>query len=465
MIWVIVIISIVVLTACSSNDKAGEGLQQDRNASIVELIEVQNQSIDYTYNLSGTLQPLEKATVIAQTSGEVKQVIAETGDAVQVGDILAVLDYEQIQLQLNQAKSGVAQAEGQVEAAKAAIEAAEAGRIVAEAQVQAAEANLESVKKGATAQQRKQAENAVAQTEAAYNKVKADADRYEQLYKQGAISLSDYENIKLQLENAEKTYDNAKQALSAIEEGATAEQLKATEATLQQAKAGKQSALASISQAKAALNQAEAGYNNAIAVQEQTELALSKATITAPIEGIVLEKWVTASQIIGVGSPAYTIGFVEQLKVVLPIPDSQAYSWKVGQQVELQLNGNTRIGILQRIHPQTNMGTGTISAEVILDNPNHDWIPGQVINARRVNGDNQGILVPVEAVISFGDKPYVFCYVDGVAQKTTVELGDKLLGNQFHVIQGLKEGDKIVTSGADKLFDGDSIQIVEEPGI
>ena len=465
MLLVVAIISIGVLTACSSSENTGEKLQQDRNVSIVELTEVQYQPLYYTYNLSGTLLPLEKPTVIAQTSGEVKQIVAEIGDVVQAGDTLAVLDYEQIHLQLNQAQSGVALAKGQIEAANAAIEVAEAGRVMAEAQVQAAEANLESVKKGATAQQRKQAQNAVAQSEAAYNKVKADAERYEQLYNQGAISLSDYENIKLQLENAEKTYDNAKQALSSIEEGATAEQLKATEATLQQTMASKQTALASISQAKAALSQAEAGYNNAIAVQEQTELALSKATLTAPISGIVLEKWLTVGQVIGAGSPAYTIGFVDQFKVVLPISDSQAYLWETGQEVELQLNGDTRLATIQRIYPQTNMGTGTVSAEIIVDNPNHDWLPGQIVNAKRVNEDDQGILVPVEAVISFGDKPYVFRYVDGVAQKTTVELGDKLFSNQFHVIKGLKEGDKVVTSGVDKLFDGDSIQIAEEPGV
>ncbi|MMZ66625.1 hypothetical protein D1872_291350 [compost metagenome] len=51
--------------------------------------------------------------------------------------------------------------------------------------------------------------------------------------------------------------------------------------------------------------------------------------------------------------------------------------------------------------------------------------------------------------------------MDGKAVKTPVELGE-ISNNRFHIVAGLKEGDVIVSAGADGLFDGDAIAASED---
>ncbi len=435
------------LTACSSGSN-GETAAANGDSAVVEVMQVKLEPLNTVYDLSGTLRSADSATVTFQASGEIKQTLVEAGDKVKEGDVLAVLDDAQARIGLDQAKSGVAQAKGQVSAAAA-------GLAQAEAQIQSAEANLSAVKKGASEEQLAQVQNQVKQAEDAYNKAKTDAERYQNLYGQGLISLNDYEQAQLQLKNAANTLDSAKQQLKELTDGATAEQLKTAKATLEQAQSGKQSALA-------AKTQAEAGYQNALASQEQAELALSKTKLTATVSGTILEKMAVSGQAAAAGNPAFVIGSTAELQVLLPVPDSEISAWKKGQKVDVALGNETRTGTVTRVYPQTNAGTGTISVEVSVLNPNKDWFPGQVVKAGLQISDQKGILVPAEAVISKGQEPYVFRDVGGKAVKTTVELGDEIIENRFRILSGLQEGDVVVTAGAEGLFDGDSIVTAED---
>ncbi|MCM3703595.1 efflux RND transporter periplasmic adaptor subunit [Paenibacillus macerans] len=435
------------LTACSSGND-GETAAANADSAVVEVVQVKQEPLNTVYDLSGTLQSADSATVTFQASGEIKQTLVEVGDKVKEGDVLAVLDDAQARIGVDQAKSGVAQAKGQVSAA-------EAGLAQAEAQIKNAEANLSAVKKGASEEQLAQVQNQAKQAEDAYNKAKTDADRYQNLYAQGLISLNEYEQTQLQLKNAANTLDSAKEQLKELADGATAEQLKTAKATLEQAQSGKQSAIA-------AKMQAEAGYQNALASQEQAELALSKTKLTATVSGTILEKMAVAGQAAGAGNPAFVIGSTAELQVLLPVPDSKISAWKAGQKVDVALGNETRTGTVTRVYPQTNTGTGTISVEVSVPNPNKDWFPGQVVKAGLQVSDQKGILVPAEAVISKGQEPYVFRDVNGKAVKTTVELGDEIIENRFRVLSGLQENDVVVTAGAEGLFDGDSIATAED---
>lgn len=428
---IFLIISIFLSVGCFAKD---DGLSEEKRAQVVKVVEMKEESIDFSDKLSGVLMPFDYAAVVAQADGEVTEVRAQIGDRVAVNDLLAVIDKEFTSLQYDQAKVGVMQAEGQLAAARAGVAAAEA--------------NLDMVVKGASDQERKQAENQVAQAEAAYNKYKLDADRYAQLLEHGAIAVSDFENIMLQLDNAEKNYDSAKQSLERVQLGATPEQIRATEATLAQAEAG--------------LIQAQAGYENALILANQAALALDKTDIKATISGVILDKQVSQGQMIGAGSHAYTIANIDKLKVALPIPDNQYYSWQVGDEVVLDLYGKKKIAILDRLYPMASMGTGAISGEVVIDNTDHEWMPGQVVSAVRASSESSGLLIATEAVVSFGDKPYVFRVLDGRAHKTTVELASKMVDNKFQIISGLSAGDQVVTQGADKLFDGDEIELLGE---
>lgn len=455
------ILIIMILAACgSNNEKAAHG---EDSTSAVQVITVKKEPLSTLYNLSGTLRPNQEASISFQTAGEIQKTLVEEGDKVKAGQVLAVVDNANAQLQLRQAQSGVKQAAGQLSAAKAGVAAAEAQVDAAAAQLETAEANLATLKKGASAQKLAQAQNAVTQAQNAYDKLKTDADRYLNLYSNGLISLDEYEKFQVQFKDAETALDNAKQSLSELTEGATPEQSRTANAAVSQAKAGKVSAEAAVSQARGSLAQAQAAYDQAVAKQQQAELALSQTQLIAPVGGVILEKKAVVGQTVSAGAEGFMIGSIDTLKVTIPVPSDQASAWKAGQSITLEQNGVALQGTVNRISPVTNQGTGTISVEVNVPNPKHDWIPGQVVRAGRSVSEQEGIFVPVGAVISNGQEPYVFRYINGKAVKTVVKLGAHLSeDNRQSIVSGLKEGDVVVSSGAESLFDGDAIAILEE---
>ncbi len=455
------ILIIMILAACGSNkEKAANG---EDATSAVQVITVKKEPLSTVYNLSGTLRPNQEASISFQAAGEIQKTLVEEGDKVKAGQILAVVDDAAAQLQLKQAQKGVKQAEGQLNAAKAGVAAAEAQVDAAAAQLETAEANLATVKKGASAQKLAQAQNAVTQAQNAYDKLKTDADRYLNLYANGLISLDEYEKFQVQLKDAETALDNAKQSLSELTEGATPEQIRTANATVSQAKAGKSSAEAAVAQARGSLTQAQAAYDQVVAKQQQAELALSQTKLIAPVGGAVLNKKVVVGQTVSAGAEGFVIGSIDTLKVLIPVPNDQASEWTMGQSITLEQNGVALQGTVKRISPVTNQGTGTISVEANVPNPKHQWIPGQVVRAGRSVSEQEGIFVPVGAVISNGQEPYVFRYVNGKAVKTIVKLGTHLSeDNRQSIASGLKEGDVVVSSGADSLFNGDAITILEE---
>lgn len=210
--------------------------------------------------------------------------------------------------------------------------------------------------------------------------------------------------------------------------------------------------------AKNGLAMAENGKQTA---ERSYGLVSGKDLLKAPIQGVVIQTMVTKGQLVGPGTPAYRIGQISKLKVVLPVPDYEIKQWKLNDAVTLTLYGEAREGKVTKIHPATNKGTGTIGVEVAVPNPHGDWHPGQVIQVSRKNGADGGMYVPVQSVINRGEKdPFVFVAVDGRAVKKPVKIG-KITGQYLEITSGLAMGEQVVSRGADHLFDGDRIEAGE----
>lgn len=247
---------------------------------------------------------------------------------------------------------------------------------------------------------------------------------------------------EMALNNAQITYQQALDACSRVEQLFAAGAVSQTD----------------LDNARNGLAMAENGKQTA---ERSYGLVSGKDLLKAPIKGVVIETLVSTGQLVGPGTPAYRIGQISELKVVLPVPDYEIKQWKINDAVTLSLYGEAREGRVTKINPATNKGTGTIGVEVTVPNPNHDWHPGQVIQVARKNGLDGGMFVPVQSVINRGEKdPYVFVAVEGRAVKKPVKIG-KITGAYLEITSGLAMGEQVVSRGADHLFDGDRIEAGE----
>lgn len=452
----ITICSTLLLSACSS--KASTTVESEREAINVETQVVTKESLDALSSLSGKLEPYEETDVSFEVGGRIQKMDVQIGDKINSGKVLSSLHSDDFELQVAQADSAILQAEAAVISADSAINASEANIQAANARINSAQASLSQLDKGAREQEKAQAKLAVERATSAYNKLKTDLNRIKTLYDQGVVAKKDYEDMQLQVNNAEKDVANAEQSYSLIIEGATQEQRNQVLSSITEAEAGKTQAQAGVEQSIAAKGQAEAAYDQALIGKEQVELSLGKAKITSPLTGVILDKLVSEGERVNPGDPIYKIGRTDQLKVLLPVPDKEVKDWKVGNEVSVSLYEEVRQGKVTKIYPVTNAGTGTVSVEIVLSNPKLDWLPGQIVKANQITSDNVGILIPIEAVLSSGSNPYVYKEEDGFAVKTLVETGD-LVGNKIHIVNGLEEGAQIVVRGGELLLDGDPLQI------
>nr|WP_106780276.1 efflux RND transporter periplasmic adaptor subunit [Lysinibacillus timonensis] len=446
----------LIISACSSSNATGDESEDQQDVKNVEVTTATQESLDSLSSLSGTLLPSEEVNLAFQLGGVIDSLNVEVGDVVEEGDILGNLADADYELQLQQADSSIDQALASLNSSDVAIEAANATVSSSAASIKSAQASLEAVKKGAREQEKTRAKLTMDNSEVAYENAKINADRMKTLYDAGLISKQEYENVQLSLSNAQTAYESAKAAYSLLTEGATDEQIKQAEAALASAKANQSQAKSSVSQANASKVQAQSVYDQALIGKTQAELTLEKAKLKSPISGVVLSKLVPKGNFVSAGTTILTIGNTNELKVLLPVADSEVHEWKVGDKVNISLYDDVQVGTVRTIYPLTNDGTGTVSVEVVISNSEGKWLPGQVVKANHVSQDNVGILIPIEAVINNGIESYVFKVVDGIAVKTVVETGD-MVNNKIHITSGLESGEQVVVRGAALILDGDPL--------
>ncbi|MEK5140719.1 MULTISPECIES: efflux RND transporter periplasmic adaptor subunit [Paenibacillus] len=450
----------IALTGCST-EKKDAALGSSAQPTVVRTAIVKSTPLHTVYNLSGTLQAYEENTLAFQNGGTVASAYLTVGTAVQKGAVIASLDDADYKLQVAQATASILEAQAGIDNAQANLQAATSSIQSADAGITGARANVNKVNKGARAQEKQQAQATVDKAQSAYNKAKTDSERTQKLFEAGAATASDNENARLNATAALKDLEQAKESLSLLLEGATAEDHQSAQASFQDALAGKSKALAASEQAAASQKQAHANYEKALVAKGQAELALSRTRLTSPVNGVILDKIVNTGDLVASGQAVYRIGSIDRLKVMLPVPDSEIKDWKKGQQVELALYEETRQGTVSNVYPSTSTDTGRVNVEIVINNPQRDWLPGQVIKAAQQVTDKNGILVPAEAVINTGSKPFIFKDIQGKAVKTPVELGNQVVDNQLQIVSGLREGERIIVKGAENLFDGNAIQSEE----
>jgi len=185
---------------------------------------------------------------------------------------------------------------------------------------------------------------------------------------------------------------------------------------------------------------------------------LKRATITAPITGILDELPVDVGEYVTPGVKVAELVDVRKVKVVLDVPERDVPYLAVGQaeQIFLDNPGTSLAGRITLIRERADDRTRTSRVEITVDNPEHAGGDGQTIRhfrsgrivrarlARRTL--KEVIMIPLQAVIPQEKAKAVYVVVDGKAERRTVELGF-IRGWEVQVVRGLSAGDHLMVSG------------------
>jgi RND family efflux transporter MFP subunit len=218
-------------------------------------------------------------------------------------------------------------------------------------------------------------------------------------------------------------------------------------------------------QTDTALRTAEANLKALQAQVQQQEVQLRFFTITAPTAGVVGDVPVRVGSQVTPQTLLTTIDQNETLEVNASVPIERAAALKVGLPLQVwSSDGARRVATtsVSFVSPHADDQTQSLLVKGILKNPDGALRAAQYVRARIVWKTADGLVVPVTAVLRVNGQFFAFVAEPGsggalTAKQRAITVGP-IVGDTYPVLTGLKPGDRVVVSGAQKLMDGAPIQ-------
>ncbi len=215
---------------------------------------------------------------------------------------------------------------------------------------------------------------------------------------------------------------------------------------------------AEVERDRAALTAAEATLD-ALKTRE------SFASIRAPMNGVVTERFVESGDIVSPNQRLFTLADVSNLVTRVQVSEREVAWLRNGTQVEVSADafpGEKFQGRVVRIFPAADSTTRMIPVEVELGGSTSAKLrPGftaRVTFTLAVNSD--AVLIPVRSVSGAAGNQAVMIISEGLPVRRAVRLGAEVSG-KVEVLSGVQVGDTVIVNGAVGLREGTPIRIVD----
>ncbi|MFO7964953.1 MAG: efflux RND transporter periplasmic adaptor subunit [Desulfobacterales bacterium] len=187
---------------------------------------------------------------------------------------------------------------------------------------------------------------------------------------------------------------------------------------------------------------------------------IKSMTVYAPASGVVTRKNTRLGTYVTAGETLYEITDLSVIWVDVEIYEYEMPWVKPGMSAQMTLSyipGRGFTGTVKYIYPYLNEKTRTARLRLEFPNPDGLLKPGMYVNVDLTPAlGESGLVVPQEAVIDSGVRKIVFVsHGNGKFEPREVVLGVETENHAFHVLEGLKQGEKVVTS-AQFMFDSES---------
>lgn len=202
------------------------------------------------------------------------------------------------------------------------------------------------------------------------------------------------------------------------------------------------------------------------AQKAQTDLArlnLDYATITAPISGVIANRYIKVGNMLRPNQQAFHITDMSTLHAVIHLPESEKAELKTGQTAYVSVSSSERpyTATIDRISPVVDSDTGTIRVTVAIRGHDSGLRPGMFSRIGVIYDTHEDtVLVPKSALITQDNEYFVFTAREGKASKIMVETGFSDSDN-IEILEGVTVDDLVVTMGQRNLKDQADIEIIE----
>src|SRR5437870_1670442 len=367
------IASLVVVAALVGIGVWGYFYAQSRgNAPKYRTARLERGPLTAAVSSTGNLNAVITVQVGSQVSGQIKELLVDFNSVVKKGQIIARIDPQIFEAQVNQAKADV-------ETAKAAV-------LNQTATVEKARADVENAR-AALAQGKAQ----TAKADAAQADSKRIFDRNAALFSRQLIAQADRDTAQANYEQAVAQSESARAS-----EKALAAQIDSNLAQLRVQQAAQKSARAQVDQKTAALAQAQTN--------------LDYTTIRAPVDGIVVSRAVDVGQTVAASLQAPTLFTIAQdltkMQVETSVDEADIGRIKLedrGAFTVAAFPGQTFSGIVTQIRKAAQIVQNVVTYTVVIsvDNPGGRLLPGMTANVKLVYAEKPSVLKVPNAALRF----------------------------------------------------------------
>ncbi len=193
---------------------------------------------------------------------------------------------------------------------------------------------------------------------------------------------------------------------------------------------------------------------NDIAKIEETQKVIVNFPIYANISGTVSEKLVAQGESIQKGQTLIKTIDLKNVWTVFDVYEKDIAYFKVGQELLIQTNANTKTyrAKISFIDPVLNTRTRTVALRAVIQNTANNLKPGMFVKgtvALKKDDNNKIVFVPETSVLWTGKRSLVYVKTDKTAP--IFEMREVILGKKqntfYEIINGVSLGDEIVTHG------------------
>lgn len=351
-----------------------------------------------------------------QVSGPLVSLPVDVGSTVKKGDVIAAIDPRDFE-------TALANHQGNLDRAKATLLAME---------------------RGARPEEIEQLKAALDEAKASNEQATAEHERNAKLVKSGAVTKSDFDISLARTKRTAADVKSATEALNIGMAGARAEDLEAKRAEIRALEAA----------VVAAANQ------------------LKDATLTAPFDGEVAARYVDNFQTVQAKQSIVRLLDVSKIEVELQIPESLIGLVPQVKKVACRfdaLPGREFFGTVTKIGQEASQTTRTYPVTIEIDQPEDVRIlPGMAVSVRNHVEVGDGteavdLIVPPSSVFTAADDPQTYVWVldeqSGKVARRAVKTGE-LTPVGLRIVDGLKVGEVVVTSGVNSLREGQEVKLL-----
>ncbi|MFZ5568237.1 MAG: efflux RND transporter periplasmic adaptor subunit [Pseudomonadota bacterium] len=208
----------------------------------------------------------------------------------------------------------------------------------------------------------------------------------------------------------------------------------------------------------------------------QAKLALAQATaerlrIIAPFDGIAGIRNVSVGDYLKDGTDIVNLEDIDTVYVDYRLPERYQTQVKAGQRVSVELDalpGRNFDARVQAVDPLIDANGRSIGVRASIPNRQLLLRPGMFARVSTLFGVRERArVVPEEAIVPQGGRQFVIKLVPGpdndtlVSRRVEVKVGIRRPG-QVEIVEGLQEGDTVVTAGQQRLQrDGSPVKVLE----